>query len=99
MITKKFGERIRELRTKNHMSQEKFALHIGMDRTYLASVEIRTTLKITICGVIQMMLVTCSISLKTICCPICFDDYIMLISNELCVKGKGFFVSIIPEKV
>ncbi len=39
MITKKFGERIRELRTKNHMSQEKFALHIGMDRTYLASVE------------------------------------------------------------
>ena len=39
MITKKFGERIRELRTKNHMSQEKFALYIGMDRTYLASVE------------------------------------------------------------
>lgn len=39
MITKKFGERVRELRTKNNMSQEKFALHIGMDRTYLASVE------------------------------------------------------------
>ena len=39
MIRRKFGERIRNLRTQNHMSQEKFALHIGMDRTYLASVE------------------------------------------------------------
>lgn len=39
MIKKKFGERIRELRTKKNMSQEKFALIIEMDRTYLASVE------------------------------------------------------------
>ena len=39
MITKKFGERVRNLRTQKKMSQEKFALHIGMDRTYLASVE------------------------------------------------------------
>lgn len=39
MLTKKFGERVRELRTQKNMSQEKFALHIDMDRTYLASVE------------------------------------------------------------
>lgn len=39
MITKRFGERVKELRTKNNMSQEKFAIHIDMDRTYLASVE------------------------------------------------------------
>lgn len=34
-----FGERIRELRTNIGLSQEKFALSIGMDRTYYASVE------------------------------------------------------------
>ncbi len=39
MITKKLGERIKELRTKTGLSQEKFALSIGMDRTYFASVE------------------------------------------------------------
>lgn len=39
MITEKFGERVRELRLQKNMSQEKFALHIEMDRTYLASVE------------------------------------------------------------
>ncbi len=39
MITQKFGERIRELRLQNKMSQEKFSLQIDMDRTYLASVE------------------------------------------------------------
>jgi len=39
MITKELGERIRELRTKTGLSQEKFALKIGMDRTYFASVE------------------------------------------------------------
>lgn len=39
MIKQKFGDRVRELRRQNNMSQEKFALHIGMDRTYLASVE------------------------------------------------------------
>ncbi len=39
MITEEFGKRVRELRTQRALSQEKFALHIGMDRTYLASVE------------------------------------------------------------
>ena len=39
MITIDFGNRIRELRTKAGLSQEKFALKIGMDRTYYASVE------------------------------------------------------------
>jgi transcriptional regulator, XRE family len=40
MITKKFGERIRLLRLEKGLSQEKFALKIGMDRTYYASVEL-----------------------------------------------------------
>ena len=39
MITKTLGERIKELRNKTGLSQEKFALSIGMDRTYFASVE------------------------------------------------------------
>lgn len=39
MITVKLGYRIRELRKDMGLSQEKFALKIGMDRTYLASVE------------------------------------------------------------
>ena len=39
MITTAFGKRIKELRTKKGISQEKFALDIEMDRTYLASVE------------------------------------------------------------
>lgn len=39
MIKKQFGERVRKLRTQANLSQEKFALQIGMDRTYLASVE------------------------------------------------------------
>lgn len=39
MIRKQFGERVRKLRAQSRMSQEKFALYIGMDRTYLASVE------------------------------------------------------------
>ena len=33
------GKRIQELRKKTGLSQEKFALQIGMDRTYFASVE------------------------------------------------------------
>ena len=33
------GKRIKELRTSLNISQEKFALMIDMDRTYLASVE------------------------------------------------------------
>ena len=39
MITQKFGNRVRELRKQRNVSQEKFAYSIGMDRTYLASVE------------------------------------------------------------
>lgn len=39
MITKKFGQRIKELRHKLGVSQEQFALSINMDRTYYASVE------------------------------------------------------------
>lgn len=39
MILKEFGQAIRDLRTKEGLSQEKFALKIGMDRTYYASVE------------------------------------------------------------
>lgn len=33
------GNRIKELRNKQGISQEKFALKIGMDRTYFSSVE------------------------------------------------------------
>ena len=39
MITKALGDRIKELRNRTGLSQEKFALSIGMDRTYFASVE------------------------------------------------------------
>ena len=39
MITEELGKRIRDLRQKTGQSQEKFALKIGMDRTYFASVE------------------------------------------------------------
>lgn len=39
MITKAFGQRLKELRQQTGLSQEKFALKIGMDRTYYASVE------------------------------------------------------------
>lgn len=35
----KIGRRIKELRNNMSISQEKFALSIEMDRTYLASVE------------------------------------------------------------
>lgn len=38
-ITILLGCRIKELRKKTGMSQEKFALRIDMDRTYFASVE------------------------------------------------------------
>lgn len=41
MVTKDLGLRIRNLRLeKTGLSQEKFALKIEMDRTYLASVEL-----------------------------------------------------------
>lgn len=39
MIRKRLGKRICELRKNLNLSQEKFALLIDMDRTYLASVE------------------------------------------------------------
>lgn len=39
MITKRFGQRIKEIRNTQGISQEKFALLIDMDRTYYASVE------------------------------------------------------------
>ena len=39
MIKEKLGKRIKELRNKTGLIQEKFALKINMDRTYFASVE------------------------------------------------------------
>lgn len=39
MIKVVFGKACREYREKMNISQEKFALWIGMDRTYYASVE------------------------------------------------------------
>ena len=39
MIRKVFGDRLKQLRTNTGLSQEKFALTIGMDRTYYSSVE------------------------------------------------------------
>ena len=38
-IKEKFGHRVKELRQARNLSQEKFALQIDMDRTYLASIE------------------------------------------------------------
>lgn len=38
-IQKAFGLRVQQLRKESGMSQEKFALSIDIDRTYLASVE------------------------------------------------------------
>jgi munI regulatory protein len=38
-IQEKLGYAIKKLRTNNSISQEKFALSIGMDRTYFSSVE------------------------------------------------------------
>ena len=39
MIKERIGVQIKNLRKKSGLSQEKFALKIGMDRTYFASVE------------------------------------------------------------
>ena len=38
-ILSRFGIRLKALREEKKISQEKFALSIGMDRTYYASVE------------------------------------------------------------
>ena len=40
MITDQIGTRIRELRNKQGISQEKLALKADIDRTYLAGVEL-----------------------------------------------------------
>ena len=37
-----FGDRCRQLRRTTGLSQEKFAYHIGMDRSYYASIETGT---------------------------------------------------------
>ena len=50
MITKDFGQRVKELRNQTGLSQEKFALKIGMDRTYFASVEVGKR-NIAICNI------------------------------------------------
>jgi transcriptional regulator with XRE-family HTH domain len=39
MLLKNFGDHIRSLREAQAISQEKFALKAGLDRTYYASVE------------------------------------------------------------
>lgn len=39
MIRKQVGLRLKELRSKLGFSQEKFALEIGLDRTYISSIE------------------------------------------------------------
>lgn len=39
MITETIGQRIRELRSRLGLSQEKLALKADLDRTYLAGVE------------------------------------------------------------
>ena len=50
MLTKDFGQRVKELRNKLGLSQEKFALMIDMDRTYFASVE-AVKLNISLCNI------------------------------------------------
>lgn len=39
MIRKQVGLRLKELRTQSGLSQEKFGLEVGLDRTYIASIE------------------------------------------------------------
>lgn len=39
MIKEKIGSKIKQLRLKNKLSQEKLALLSNLDRTYIASVE------------------------------------------------------------
>ena len=39
MFQKEFGDKLRAIREGKGISQEKFALSIGMDRTYYSSVE------------------------------------------------------------
>lgn len=39
VIKEEFGKRVRELRKQTGLSQEKFALQVDLDRTYIASIE------------------------------------------------------------
>jgi len=39
-IKEKIGIRLRELRTEKGLSQEKFSFECGLDRTYIASIEL-----------------------------------------------------------
>lgn len=39
MIKEKVGQRIKELRTKQELSQEEFAFKCELDRTYITSLE------------------------------------------------------------
>ena len=39
LLQKSLGVKIQNLRKETGMSQEKFSLHVNMDRTYFASVE------------------------------------------------------------
>ncbi|MFA4995712.1 MAG: helix-turn-helix transcriptional regulator [Patescibacteria group bacterium] len=38
-ITKKFGQRIRDERTKQGISQEELGFRTGLDRTYISGIE------------------------------------------------------------
>jgi transcriptional regulator with XRE-family HTH domain len=38
-ITKRFGQRVRELRKAKELSQEAFAAECGLDRTYISGIE------------------------------------------------------------
>lgn len=39
VILKRFGRRVRELRLSRGYSQEKFAAHCGLDRSYIGGIE------------------------------------------------------------
>jgi len=38
-VLKRFGTRVRELRAEKGFSQESFAAHCGLDRTYVGGIE------------------------------------------------------------
>lgn len=39
LIQKQFGNRVRELRAKANLSQEKLGFETGLDRTYISGIE------------------------------------------------------------
>ena len=59
MIRYQVGQRIKELRLSAGMSQERFALEVGLDRTYIASVE-HGRRNISICESRENMAGTCN---------------------------------------